>query len=87
MNNAVFGKTMGNLRNHRHITLVNCKRKLTRLPSKILFFKKTTIFCEDMIAIERAKVESVVNKPVFVGFNILDISKILMYNFHFGFIK
>ena len=50
-------------------------------------FKRFTIFHEDLIAIEKAKVELVPNKPIFVEFTILDVSKILMYNFHFGFIN
>ena len=49
--------------------------------------KTFTIFHENLIAVERAKVELVLNKPIFVGFTILDVSKILIYDFLFGFIK
>ena len=86
MNNAVFGKMMENLRNRRNVTLVNCRRKLMRLavqPS----FKSFTIFHEDVIAVERAKVEILLNRPIFVGFTILDVSKTLMYKFHFDYMK
>ena len=86
MNNAVFGKTMENLRNRRNVTLVNCRRKLMRLAAQPSF-KNFTIFHEDLIAVERAKVEILLNRPIFVGFTILDVSKTLMYKFHIYYMK
>ena len=68
MNNEVFGKAMENLRNRRNVTLVNCRQKLMRLvvqPS----FKNFTIFHEDLIVVERVKVEILLNRLIFVGFN------------------
>ena len=64
MNNAVFGKTMENLRNRRNVTLVNCRRKLMRLAPQPSF-KNFTIFHENLIAVERAKVEILLNRPIF----------------------
>ena len=60
MKNSLFGKTMENLRNRRNITLANCQRKLMRLVAQPSF-KGYTIFHEDLIAIEKAKVELVLN--------------------------
>ena len=68
MNNEVFGKAMENLRNRRNVTIVNCRRKLMRLevqPS----FKNFTIFHEDLIVAESVKVEVLLNRLIFVGFN------------------
>ena len=50
-------------------------------------FKNFTIFHEDLIALERVKVEILLNSPIFVGFTILDISKTPMYEFHFNSMK
>ena len=50
-------------------------------------FSKFHDFHEDLIAVERAKVEIVLNHPIFVGFTILYISKTLMYEFHFDYMK
>ena len=86
MNNAVFGKTMGNLRNRRNITLVNNRHKLMKLVAE-LSFKGFKIFHKDLIAVERAKVELLLNRPITIGFSILDISKTLMYRFHYDYIK
>ena len=86
MNNAVFGKTMGNLRNRRYITLVNNRHKLMKLVAEPSF-KGFKIFHKDLIAVERAKVELLLNRPITIGFSILDISKTLMYRFHYDYIK
>ena len=74
MNNAVLGKTMKNLRNRRNITLANNRHKLMKLvaqPSS----KHFKIFHKDLIAVEKAKVELLLNRPITVGFSILDISE------------
>ena len=68
MNNEVFGKAMENLRNRRNVTLVNCRQKLMRLAVQ-LSFKNFTIFHEDLIVVERVKVEILLNRLIFVGFN------------------
>ena len=86
MSNAVFGKTMVNLRNRRNVTLVNCRRKFMRLAAQPSF-KNFTIFHEDLIAVKRTKVKILLNRPIFVVFTILDISKTLMYEFHFDYMK
>ena len=86
MNNSVFGKTMENLRNHSKVELV-CKeeriRKVMAKPS-VTSFK---IFGENFAAVNMIKTSLVLNRPIYVGMSILDISKTIMYDFHYNYIK
>ena len=77
-----FGKTMENLRNHGNITLFHNQHKLMKLVAQPSF-KGFKIFHKDLIAVERAKVKLLLNRPITVRFSILDISKTLMYRFHY----
>ena len=86
MNNAVFGKTMENIRNRVDIQLVNNKMKAKKLAAKPNYMH-CTIFDEDFIAIHMKKTKLVFNKPVYLGMCILDLSKTLMYDFHYNYIK
>ena len=72
---------MENLRNQRTVDLVMSEEKLKKLAAQ-LSFKKFKIFLENMVAVERAKVELTLNRPTYVRFTILDLSKTLMYDFH-----
>ena len=81
-----FGKTMENLRNHGNITLFHNQHKLMKLVAQPSF-KGFKIFHKDLIAAERAKVELLLNRPITIGFSILDISKTPMYRFHYDYIK
>ena len=86
MNNSVFGKTMENIRNRLDIKLVTDKNKAEKLAAKPNF-NHCNIFSEDLIAIHMKKTELTFNKPVYLGMCILDLSKTLMYNFHYKYIK
>ena len=86
MNNSVFGKTMENIRNRVHIRLVNDRKKAEKLSAKPNF-KHCNIFSEDLVAIHMKKTELKFNKPVYPGMCILDLSKTLMYDFHYNYIK
>ena len=86
MNNSVFDKTMENIRNRVDIKLVTDKSKGEKLCAKPNF-KHCNIFNEDLIAIHMKKKELDFNKPVYLGMCILDLSKTLMYNFHYNYIK
>ena len=86
MNNSVFGKTMENIRNRVDIKLVNNRnmaKKLTAKPN----FKHLNIFCEDLVAIHMKKTSLTMNKPIYLGLSILDLSKTVMYDFHYKYIK
>ena len=77
---------MQNLRNRRTVELVTSEEKLKKLAAQPSF-KQFKIFHENLVAVERAKVELMLNRPIYVGFAILDLSKTLMYDFHYNYIK
>eukprot|EP00732_Lithocolla_globosa_P000147 Lithocolla_globosa_v1_NODE_30_length_9033_cov_22.154583.p1 type:complete len:645 gc:universal NODE_30_length_9033_cov_22.154583:4840-2906(-) len=86
MNNSVFGKTMENVRNRINFELVNDHLTMlekTRKPT----FKKRVRFNEKLYGVHMMKTKVVLNKPIYVGATILDLSKYDMYNFHYGFMK
>ena len=86
MNNSVFGKTMENLRKREDIKLVVDKEKLLKLTSKPSFISSKT-FNEDLVAVHKIKPTLFLNRPAYVGMCILDLSKTLMYDFHYNYIK
>ena len=86
MCNAVFGKSMEQVRNHRDIRLVTTDKKRCQLVSEPNYHT-TKRFSEDLIAIEMKKTEMKMKKPIYSGLAILDISKTLMYEFWYDYIK
>ena len=86
MNNAVFGKTMENVRKHRDIKLVKTDKRRYQLASEPNYHT-TKYFSENLIAIETKKKKVKMNKPIYLGMTMLDISKTLMYQFWYDYIK
>ena len=86
MTNSVFGKTMENVRNHRDIKLVTTNERRNKLVSEPNYHT-TKYFSENLLAIEIRKTKILMNKPVYLGQAILDISKTLMYEFWYDYIK
>ncbi|XP_066920804.1 uncharacterized protein [Clytia hemisphaerica] len=86
MNNSVFGKTMENVREHKNIKLVNSERKRKMYASKVNY-KNTVRFTDKFMAMNMRRNKVVMNKPVYLGFAILDLSKTVMYEFHYDYIK
>ena len=86
MNNSVFGKTMENVRKHRDIKLVTTDKRRNQLVSEPNY-RTIKWFSEDLLAIEMKKTKLKLNKPVYLCFSILDISKTLMYEFWYDYIK
>ena len=80
MNNAVFGKTMENMRKHRDIKLVTTERRINYLLSGPNYHT-TKFFTKNLLAIEIKKTQVVMNNPVYLGLSILDISKSKMCKF------
>ena len=80
MNNAVFGKTMENLRKHRNIKLVTTERRRNYLVSEPNY-RTTKFFTENLLAIEMRKTLILMNKPVYLGLSILDRSENLLYGY------
>ena len=85
MNNSVFGKTVENIRNRVDIRLVNEEKQAKKLVSKPTF-ERGNIFCADLAAVHMKQTKIMFNKPIYVGFCILDLSKTLMYDFHYNYI-
>ena len=79
-NNSVFGKTMENIRKREDIRLVTTPKQLTKLASK-------PTFIGSKIIVHKIKESLTLNRPAYVGMCILDLSKTLMYDFHYNFIK
>ena len=77
---------MENVRNRRTVELVTSEEKLKKLAAQPSF-KQFKTFHENLVAVERAKVELTLNRPIYVGFAILDLSKTLMHDFHYNYIK
>ena len=86
MNNAVFGKTMENIRKHRDIKIVTTDEKRNKLVSEPNYHTMNYI-SEDLPIIEMNKTKVKMNKPMYLGLSILDISKILMYKFWCDYTK
>ena len=86
MNNSVFGKTMENVRNHRDIRVVTTDKRRNILASEANYHS-TKYISKDLVIMEMEKVEVKMNKPIYLGPVILDISKTLMYEFWYDYIK
>ena len=86
MNNAVFGKTMENVRKHRDIKLVETDHKRNKLVSEPNYHTMKLI-SENLSIIEMNKVKVKMNKPIYLGLSILEISKIIMYEIWYDYMK
>ena len=86
MNNAVFGKTIENVRKHRDIKLVKTGKKRNKLASEPNFHTMKLID-NNLAIIEMGKVKVKMNKPIYLGLSILNISKITMYEFWYDYLK
>ena len=86
MNNSVFGKTMENVRNRVNVKLVTNKKALNKLVKKANY-KRVNEFHENLVAVHMEKATVKLNKPIYLGMSILDLSKTLMYRFHYEYVK
>ena len=84
--NSVFGKCMENVRKRLSMKLTSNEKIAYRYMSKPNF-KDRTIYSNNLMAIHMHKDSIKFDKPIYVGFAILDISKIIMYNFHYNVMK
>ena len=86
MNNSVFGKTMENIRRYRDIKLVTTDKKVSKLVSEPNHHT-VNLISKDLSIIEMKKTKVKMNKPIYLGLSILEISKILMYEFWYDYMK
>ena len=86
MNNDVFGKTMENVRKRRDIKLVATDKRRYQLVSEP-DYHTTKWFSENLLVIEMKKTKVKMNKPIYLGLSILEISKTLMYEFWYDYMK
>ena len=87
MNNAVFGKTMENIRKYRNMKIVTTdKKKRNKLVSEPNYHTMNYI-SEDLSIIKMNKTRVKMNKPIYLGLSVLGISKILMFEFWYDYMK
>ena len=86
MVNSVFGKTMENLRKRISVELINNAKDYVRCVSRPTFVSQK-IFAKNLVAVHNIKPVLLLNKPINVGFSILELSKLLMYDFHYGYFR
>ena len=86
MNNSLLGKRMENIRNHRDIKIVTTDKQRNKLASEPNYHT-TKYISENLLIMEMKKKKVVMNKPIYLGQAILDISKTLMYEFWYDYLK
>ena len=86
MDNAVYGKTMENVRNHRDIKLATTDKKRNKLLSEPNYHR-TILFSESLIAIEMKETKVKMTKSIYLEFSIFDLSKIVMYEFWYDYVE
>ena len=86
MNNAVFENIMESVRKYRDIKLVSIEKTRNYLASEPNYHT-AKFFTENLLAIEMKKTQILMNKPVYLGLSILDLSKNMMYEFWYDFLK
>ena len=86
MNDSSFDKTMKNLRKRTNVRLVNNAGDSKKYVSKANFVSQE-IFSKNVVAFHEIKPGLALDKPIYVGFSILDLSKFLMYEFHYEYVK
>ena len=86
MNNSVFGKTIENIRKRQNIHIIEDRKRALKLSSRPNF-NRCTIFDKHLIAIHMKNTKVYFDKPVYVGQAILDLSKTLMFDFNYNYIR
>ena len=84
--NSIYGKTMENIRKRINVKLVNTGKDHVRCVTKLNFISQK-IFDRNFFAIHQVKSVLTLNKPIYVGFSILELSKLLIYKFHYEYVK
>jgi hypothetical protein len=86
MNNAFYGKTVENIRKRKNIEVVSVEKRAQNLYNKPTFIREK-IFSNNLTAIHHRKTSITFNKPIYIGMCVLDLSKLLMYEFYYDTIN
>ena len=86
MNNAVYGKNNGKIKKQNRCKTCKQQKRLLKWSSKPSYVSQK-IFGNDLVEISKNKVTLTLNKPAYIGICILELSKVLMYKFHFDYVK
>ena len=86
MNNAVYGKTMENVREHIDFEIVNTPKRYHKCVNSPTF-KHRHIINENLVGVEKLTHTVLLNKPIYAGMYILDFSKLQMYSFYYDVLK
>jgi hypothetical protein len=86
MNNSIYGKTMENVRKRVDVKLMTTETDLLKAVASPCF-QSQRIMTDDLVAVKRMKEVLTLNKPCYVGMCVLELSKVLMYDFHYGLMK
>ena len=84
--NSIYGKTAENIRKRINVKLINNSKDYARYVSKPNFISQK-IFSRDFVAIHQIKSVLTLDKPIYVRFSVLGLSKLLMYKFHYEYVK
>jgi hypothetical protein len=85
MNNSVYGKSIENVRNRKLIQMVNDEKKLLKIIAKPQL-EQFKIINSETVLVDRIRQEVTLDKPIYVGFTVLELSKVAMYKFHYDVI-
>lgn len=96
LNNSVFGKTLENTEARVNVHLVNMWNDVNNKTKKMLsadrliaspHFHSVSIFTNNLVAVQMKPEEIILDKPIYIGFSVLELSKAHMYHFHYNVIK
>ena len=82
--NSVYGKAMGNVRKRVNVKLINNEKNCLKVVSKPSFVSQK-ILNKNLAAVHKIKPVLLLNKPIYVGFSILELSKMIMYDWHYNY--
>ena len=84
--NSIYGKCMENIRKRINVKLINSSKDYARYVSKPNFVSQK-ILSRDSVVVHQVKSVLTLDKPIYVGFSILELSKLLMNKFHYEYVK
>lgn len=84
--NSLYGKTLENVRNRLNLKMVCDPKKFEKLVAKTEF-ENAIVYDESLVAVQLSKTKVLFDKPIYIGFTVLELSKTLMYSFHYDVMK